>query len=295
METQTINHLLNFDDFHGDKSERLWPVIKFLLVLCIPFLIHVYYLQAFVEWKWFWIFMVPYTIRMAMIFPGREKDRLKYYEKRIRQEYDAIADISDIKNIEEDGCIQYTTGRCSYMIVFDNTNNMDPGLYAKNYAKIIELLKDFAPTLRMYNTAKVQSLLRRYANVHTELQSEVAGNILDIIDYNRKLVSISSTVVTNVIQVYIRGDKEHLERVIKNIISSDIAKRFKDIHIATPAEVLEFTGEDIKAAVDLDLLILSKNTRQQYFQSKIIGYDLNEEEEYEAPIGDPQGFYVNYE
>lgn len=270
-EDRKVAMLLNIDSFYGESESRLGPTIKMLLLGFAPML----------AWVWtgflvpniiFWPFQVIWFVRIAMITVGREGERLKQFKKQLHDDYSAASELLNIKTIHEDGCIEYTNGTVAYILVAANGSFYDPLARSKTVRQMFALFgKDFDIDIVVQNVTEMKSLEQRYNNVRLFADAEAAKDFIDIIDHNRKVVYSESRLVR--ILFIVKARKTWWTEVrdsCKMAVQSNAARAFKDIHLATRAEVSDILNTDIRGFVDTDKILQQKFANHQYYGSKVL-------------------------
>ena len=64
--------LMNVDNYFGEHTGRLAPMLLFLLVSAAPFLLYTFTISVFVPLKWMLLFEVFWTARMGLLILGKE-------------------------------------------------------------------------------------------------------------------------------------------------------------------------------------------------------------------------------
>lgn len=274
QQKETVSMLLNIDNFYGDYQGRLAPVLKFLVFSSAPILLYVYLSFPVPAWV-FWPLEVLFIFRMALLILGKEKERMVHFKSQMNDQYSSVYNMLRIKNIREDGLIEYTNDRVAYMLVCYNgssTNDVARSKYLKEF--VSALSGDFDFDIIIQNIAEVKALEERYRHVQLFAEPEAAKDFLDIIDYNRNLV-YESSLITRVVFI-VKGntsDFKAIRKALEAAKTSASSKAFKRVFVADKEAVEDVTGRDINTVVNFEYLLQKKYATHEYLGSKVVGFD----------------------
>ena len=266
--------LLDIDHFYGQSEGRLGPWLTVLGLSGFPLIIFFYYFYGYVPLKYFLILWIPFTIKVILVFPGREKERKKNFYKIKNDSYESTAEHSNVKKFHDDGCIEYLNGRVAYNIVTYNGTIMDDIVWTQRVAGLLEKFKDFDLDLRVHNIQETGTLEKRYENVKIFNRGQYAQDYIDIIDHNRKLVYTASmllrlTITVSASKLYYK----ELRNAVQDAVNSYNGKAFKTIVLADAAIDEELCSRDIGGHLDIEELLERKYYTGEYFGSKVVGID----------------------
>lgn len=285
--------LLNIDSFYGESDSRLGPTIKMLCFGLAPVLAWVWFGVPIPMWL-FWPLEVIWFIRIAMITLGREKERLAQYKKQLNDDYSATSELLAIKTVHPDGCIEYTNGLVSYIMVGYNGSFYDSVARSKTVRQFLTLFgKNFDMDIVIQNITEMKSLEQRYNNVKLFTDADAAKDFIDIIDHNRQVVYNESRLVRVCFIIKARRDSwTEVRDTCKMACGSNAARAFKDIHLATRDEVAEIINTDIRGYIDMDKIQQQKYATHNYYGSRVLYFDDEPETHDEGEIDEERGFLI---
>ena len=271
---ETINMLLNVDNFYGEHEGRLGPIIKFLAATATPVLLWVYMnfpIPGFIFWP---VFSV-YFLRMLLVILGREKERLANFKNQMTDSFASIFELLRIKTIHPDGCIEYIDGRVGYMLVCYNGTANDKIARSNQVKEFTNLITGgFDLDILVQNITEVKGLEERYKNVKLFVEPEAARDFLDIIDHNRKIVYSSSLLTRTVFVVKgTRSDWKEIHENFETGLHSNCAKAFKFCMIADKPTAEEVFSRDTDTVINFEDLLQRKYSTHEYYGSKVLHFD----------------------
>lgn len=273
-EKKTITMLLDTDNFYGEHEGRLGPLLIFLAIASAPLLLYIAVNFVVPAWLFFPLYVI-YVIRVAMITLGREKERLANFKKTINDEYSTIADLMSLKTIHEDGRVEYLNSRIGYMIVISNGSVVDDIARSRMVKEFFSIIgPEYDMDITAQNITETKALEERYKGVKLFVSSEAAQDFIDIIDYNRSLVTASSLITRTVI--FVKGNKHDWKDIKAKVIaacSSPAARAFKSAHVASKEEVQEILSRDVNGYIDIEAIQQEKYATHEYFGSKVKYFD----------------------
>jgi hypothetical protein len=282
--TDTINMLLDVDNYYGEHEGRLTPWLVYLTTVATPILLYVYFGFPFPAWIFFPLVFL-FAVRMGLIIIGHERDRLAHFRKQIYDVYSSIYELLNIRTVHDDGCVEYVNGRVGYMLVAVNGTVLDDVLRSQIVGEFLTLLcGEHDVDVVIQNITETKALENRYKGVKLFSGADAAQDFVDIIDHNRKLV-YSSSLLTRII-FFVKGNKSEWAEIKKDLEitkMSQQAKAFKEVHIAEKDEVVEILGRDVNGTLDIDAMLQRKYATGEYFGSKVVGYDKAEDDARNKP------------
>jgi len=276
----TINALLDITNFSGESSGRLMPIIMFFTLAGIPVIVYLYLLAGVLPLGVFLGFEIPFGIRMFMITIGDEGTRLNQFKRQLYDVYSSMTELMDIKTIHEDGMIEYTNGNICYLLLCYNRGAEDQQRRATVISNIIRSFKSYVFDVRVYNMEMEDELYSRYEGVKLFTDdASAAADFLKIIDFNREYATNNSLVSVTVFNVYGRiHEHRTLKEMCVGITKSSEAKVFRAMRVANQEEVGKFLSEDSDSYVSIEEMQIQKYSDGNYYDSKVVGYDLKEDE-----------------
>lgn len=293
--SKSVSMLLDIDNFYGESEGRVGPTIKMLCLGLAPVLLWVY-LGFIIPPVIFFPLEVIWFARVAMLTVGREKERLAQYRKQLHDDYASIYELLNIRTIHPDGCVEYVNGTVGYCLICANGSTYDELSHTYTVRDFLSMLGKFDIDIYCQNITDMKSLEDRYNNVKLFADAEAAKDFIDIIDHNRTVV-YSESLLTRVV-IMVKGHRSYFSEIrdcCKAAVYSTAARAFKDVHIATPAEIQEVLNTDIRGLVDLDNLLQRKYATHQYYGSRVLYFDDEPEAQVEDTNVEERGFLVKDE
>ena len=276
-EKPTIEMLLDPDNFAGEPGGRFGPILIFFLVAFGPGLIYAYFFWGLIPWAIVIPIYVIWVIRAAMITLGREKERVAQFKKQLNDEFASMYGLVSIKTLHPDGCCEYIGNKVAYFIVTTNKTSYDSIIWSQQVMDFLKMLNsEHDVDIYVQNITEVRALENRYKNVKIFADRDVAKDFLDIIDHNRSQV-YSNSLLTRTIYVVrgYRNDWEAIKTLCNTAVHSNVARVFKDVHIANDVEVNEILSRDVNGLINLPELMQNKYCTHQYYGSKVVSYGNN--------------------
>jgi len=278
----TVNMLLNPKVFHGYHEGRIGPLIITLAFLVIPILLPLNFHIAFTYRygsKYLWI-IIPvyllYAFRVIAKIHLREKERIARYKSELKEKYKQPDKLTAIKRLHNDGAIEYYSGAVSYLIVCYNGNSSDPLSRSNELDKFLTTLSDYNVDVRVFNVTDTGSLNSRYANIHLFPSRNIAKDMLDIVDYNKKYVEDSSLLVVTVYEVRGRNTQRVVMRgTIESSLRTLSTSSYRSVYIADYKMAEYYINREMFTSVNFKRLMHTRHASNEYYGSRVIGYDID--------------------
>lgn len=271
---EKIGMLLDISNIYGTDEGRLGPFLITAALIGAPFLLWVY-LGFFIPLPIFIPLWLIYSVRVIMIIPGHEKERLDQFKRQVNDQYSPVAEKLRIKTVHTDGLIEWVDGTVAYCIVATNTYSKDDVYRAQViHLFLLYFCKDYDVDTFAQNITETKSLEDRYSRVKLFNTSDAANDFLEIIDNNRKIVYKDSLHVRIVFMV--KGSKsswKDMRAKIESALLSYSSKVFKTLQIADYELCNDIINHDVDGIVDMDTLFRSKYARHDYHGSRVLYYD----------------------
>lgn len=282
-EQETINALLDVTKFSGEPSGRMMPTIVFIALAGVPIMGYLYFLLGLMPIWLFAVIYLPYVVRMWLITVGDETTRLNQFKRQLYDVYSSTTDLMDIKQIHEDGMIEYTNGNVAYLVAAYNRDQSNQSQRALGISRIIRSFQNYLFDIRMYNMEMEDELYRRYEGVKFFSDDvDAAADFLKIIDFNREYARNNSLVTVTVFNVYGRlNECKTLKEICISATKSTEAKIFRKIIVANKELVYKLLAEDMDTFVDVEEMQIQKYSDGEYYGSKVLGYDIVKQEKEE--------------
>lgn len=281
IDQPTVGMLLDIDNYNGSHSGRLGPWIATLSALAVPAVLYAYFnLQMLIPIFVALPIYIVFAIRVLLIIPGREKQRLAIFKKTLDDDYTQIASKIQIKSIHPDGCVEYTDGSIHYFVVTYNNTIEDDGQHAVDLAKFLSMLvegRDF--NVYIMNNIDAPALSAYYDKVHAFGHNDAAMDFVRIIDHMKDLVSGTSLLQMTVYDIkgYRSEWKDIAKQVDSAVASAD--KLFKYVYRIKDSEKINaIINRDIDSVVFIDDLLRMKYKTGNFSTSRVLAWDVVDED-----------------
>lgn len=274
MNKPNINTLLNVDNIFGTYENKVAPFILTVLLGSIPLFIWLLFLQGTPIKMWMAILATVLLMgRLALIFIGKEPEKLKSYSARRNDAYLESKDIINVTDII-DGLIMYTSGRVCYVVYGYLKGYLDDDLLSVELEKFMDELDKFDWDMNLYNITDELlcthelPLLKRYKDKETILQRINFYKYQD--DWTAKNTEMYELVFIVKARKY---NWKHLKAKLTELVNSDVARCFNELYIAGTQEVVQIMSRDIEAYVDLNEMLLNKMQNDEITGARVLFYD----------------------
>lgn len=278
----TVGMLLDIDHLYGEHQGRLGPWVVSICVSAAPVLLYIYSgLYARIPIWLFAIFEAIFTIRVFMIVIGREKHRVAIYKKQLNDEYMGTADLLNVQ-IHPDGCLEYLNGKICYLVCCFNGTCEDSVGRSIQLRKLIDaMIDDYDYDTYLININESPALRNYYEQVSTFDKNQSAKNFINIVDHTMELTEDTSLVQCTLFAIKgFKSDWKDIRANIDTMINSRVARAYKSIYRIDDAKVInEFLNRDIDSIINISDLLRRKYANQQYDTSKVLAYDLPDDQE----------------
>lgn len=274
MKKPNINTLLNVDNIFGTYENRVAPFILTILLGSIPLFIWLFFLQGTPIKLWMAIVLTLLCMgRFALIFIGKEKEKLQSYSARRNDAYLESKDLINVTDII-DGLIMYTSGRVSFIVYGYLKGYLDDDILSVELERFMDELDSFDWDMNLYNITDelmcTNNLpnLRRYKDRETILQRINFYKYQD--DWTAKNTEMYEIVFLVKAKKY---NWKHLKSKLTELVNSDVAKCFNEIYIADTKAVIDIMSRDIETHVDLNEMLLNKLDDGEITGARVLFYD----------------------
>lgn len=277
-EVQKIGMLLDIANLYGQHEGRLAPWMYALCIGLGPTLVYAYLQLWFVIPIWLWApINVFWFIRMIMIFPGREKHRIKIFKRQLNDEYMESANLMNIKVIHPDGCIEYLSGTIMYLVSCFNGTIDNEVTSTVQLRKMLESMTNgFAYDVYIHNINDSQALRDYYNKVNKFDHNQSASNFINMIDHSIKLTNKSSMVLQTIYAIRgTKSDWKTIKQQIDSTLQSRVARRYKNAYrVSDPDEISAIFNRNTDTIINISALMRKKYATAEYATSKVLAYDL---------------------
>lgn len=274
---ENINTLLNIDSVFGEYEGRALPIILTIGCGAAPLLIWLFFLQGTpIRFWWVLVFDILFTGRMALIILGKESQKIKFYQQQRKDEYKSANELLHVNHIHDTGLIEYDNGRVGILLsgflkeyltedklsvdMENFMNELDNGGWQWDmvmHNTVDELLcEDSLPNLKRYTDKTViKERISFYA--HQDEWSRTHTGLYRI-----------TFLVTTAKYAW-----KKLLAHIDELVSSELALMFNDIHVCNYDQVTDLFNRDICGFADLQKMLVDKYDNDQYYASHVMWYD----------------------
>ncbi|MBR1445420.1 MAG: hypothetical protein IJ583_18010 [Firmicutes bacterium] len=278
----TVNMLLNPKMFNGRNEGRTAPLFLTLLLIFSPLILLLNTLlslmASFGVKPVLWVFVPLYLFYCWKVIARvmlREKERTERFKREQLEKYTKIDDITGVRRIHPDGCVEYANGDISYFLYCKNGNKADPIVRASELEKFFTTISDFPVDIHIFNLSDSSTLSERYKNISAFSDSRIARDMLEIIDYNKKYVEDNSLVTVTIFEL--KGQR-HERAALKARIESGCKmldkKTYREV-IAADKELASFVlNRTLTSDVDFEDIFMGRFSKGEYYSNKILGYDM---------------------
>lgn len=279
----TVNMLLNTKMFNGRNEGRTGPLFLTLLLVFAPLVlllnVIISFMMTFGIKPVLTIFIPLYLFYCWKVIARlllREKERTERFKKEQLEKYTKIDDITAVRRIHNDGCVEYINGDISYFIVCKNGNKADPIIRAAELERFFNAVSEFPIDIHVFNMSDSSTLSERYKNIAAFSDMGIARDMLEIVDYNKKYVEDNSLVTVTVFEL--KGQRH--ERVsVKSVSESGCAmldkKTYREAVKADKALAAYVLNRTLTSDVDFDDIFMGRFSKGEYYSNKILGYDID--------------------
>lgn len=277
-EPATIGMLLDIENLYGEHQGRLAPFLTSALLIAAPPMFYVYS-SAFLFFP-IWLFilvMLPYSIFILMLIPGRMMYRVAQFRKTLENQYQSTANLMNIKTIHPDGCVEYLNGKICYMVVCYNGTVDDQMYHSIDLRKLIDsMIGDYECDTYIHNVTEAPELRNYYDKVANFDKNISARNFINIIDHNIELTEDTSLVQATIYCIKgSRSDWKDIKTHIDMMLNSNVARAYKTIYrVRNEATINAIINRDIDSVINVNELLRRKYANHVYDTSKVLAYDL---------------------
>jgi hypothetical protein len=141
--------------------------------------------------------------------------------------------------------------------------------------KFLTTLSDYNVDMRVFNVTDTGSLNSRYGNIHLFPSKKIAKDMLDIVDYNKKYVEDSSLLVVTVYEIRGRNTQRVVMRgAIESSLRTLSTSSYRSVYLADYKMAEYFINREMFTSVSFKRLMHIRHATNEYYGSKVIGYDV---------------------
>lgn len=278
---EKINVLLNIDNFTGEHSGRMAPMMIFLGVSLAPWLLYLV-LSVLVP---LWVFLIPWvlwTARWALYILGHEPQRLKVYRDSKSNVYASANKLVHVSHEHDDGMFEYGNGKVAYII----------SACPRDYLNDVQFTQDLTEFMTQFDGFEFDTYLQ---DIVDEVKLEDNFDRLTVYSNDKRIISERIEVLTKQDE-YCRNNSlayrfnfvvksskfswKKLRDKVFTIVESDYAKMFNECYVCNKEQVDGVMSRDIRIWLNLQKMLTKKYQSEQYYDSRVLFYGDDIPEEY---------------
>lgn len=282
-----INTLLNIDTIFAEHEGRVMPIIITILLVALPPLAWLFFLQGTPVKFWYvLVFDIFWGGYWGLYIIGKYPQKKRFFLQQREDEYASADELIHISNVHDDGLIEYDNGSVAVLVTGYLKGYLTEDKLSVDMEHFMDELDNWQWDYFLHNTidellcADKLPLLKRYTD------KDVIKERIEFYDYqdewsrNHTAMYCITFLVTAP-----RYDFRKLQSHMEELVSSELALMFNQLHLADYNEVGELLNRDICGFVNITRMLLKKYNNQEFFGSKVLWYDNNIPEK-EAPKRD---------
>jgi len=214
-----------------------------------------------------------YCFRIIAVFILREKERLARYKKEQVQKYTHLDELTTIKRIHQDGCIEYYNGTVSYFVYCKNGNRADPLARSSGIEKFLITCQDYNVNVYVYNVVDATTIENRYKNISIYTNKTIAKDTLEIMDYNKKYVEDNSLVTVTVFEIHGQLNSKVMMKGVLTDAIRNLDKSYREAKIADINLANYILNRNLCTNIDYRNLFMKRYAKGNYYRNKVVSYD----------------------
>ena len=270
-----MNTLLNIDTAFGEYEGHVMPLIIVIAIGAAPILFWLFMLQGTgIKLWWVLVFDVLLTARMALKILGKEKEKLKFWRQQRADEYKSADEMVHIKQLHNDGLIEYDTGRVAYLIMGYPKAYLTDDKLSVDMEKFMNELDYWNWDYSLYNTVDDLLLSDDLPTLKRYTDPEVIRERIDFYDYQDEWARTHTGLYSYVFLVHApKYDWKKMRAHLEELVSSELANAFNSIEICDYDMCCELFNRDLCAFIDIGNMLTKKYDNDQFFRSEVLWYD----------------------
>lgn len=270
-----INTLLNIDSVFGEYEGHVMPIIITIALAAVPPLLWLFLLQGTpIKFWWVVVFDVFWSLRWGLIFIGKEKEKLKFYEQQRQDEYKSADELIHINHVHEDGLIEYDNGVVAYLMTGYPRDYLTDDKLSVDMEALMNELDMWDWDLYFHNTIDELLCESRLPELAKYIDDTVIHERMDFYDYQDNWSREHSGLYRITFMVWTsKYNWKKMKSHLSELVDSEICSCFNEIVIADYDTVMNLCNRDICGFVDIDKMLTAKYNNEQFYQSKVVWYD----------------------
>lgn len=270
-----INSLLDINQYTGLSRKRMGPIVLFLLVAGLPVLLWVYFFMQIIPYQLMLVVEALWAFRFALLILGEENRRLNTYLADQESSYHSTFELLGIRNVHEDGLVEYLNGEIGYYLIAENGNQGDKVARAQRIRSTLDRLEQsYIIDVYALNSSIGTALRSRYSKIKAFQDKDIMFDFVKFIDYVIDYADTMSYLYTNYFVIRTRrSNLKTFRPTLESIINANNSKTFKSLRILNREEVQVANSQDLGIYVDYEGLTMMKYTTGDYKDSCVEEYD----------------------
>lgn len=271
-EKAKINVLLNIDNFTGEHTGRMGPMMIFLVVAALPFLLWLLF-ATLIPFKFFVVPWVLWIARWALYILGKENQRLKVYRDSKNNVYSSAYKLVHVQHQHDDGLFEYTNGKVAYIISACPKDYLEDDQFTHALEEFISQFDGFEFDIYLHNIVDEIRLEDSFESLSVYTDKRIIAERIEILtmqdQYSR---DNTSAYRFNFVVKSSKYSWKKLKAKVESVVNSDYAKMFNEIYICDKPQTSDVFSRDIKIWINLQKMLTHKYENEQYYDSKVLFY-----------------------
>lgn len=270
----TINAPLNPDNFFGEHSGSMVPMLLFFAGAGIPLLLWLFLLMPFLPFKFFLIPYLLWTGRWALKTLGKEDKKMAAYLQQREDAYKAVDEIVHIQQLHDDGLIEYSNGMVAYILTGFPKGYLNPKKFSAELELFMNELDFWDWDLLLHNSIDEIMTEDELPKLKGYVDRDVAKDRIDYFAYQDDYARSHSSLYRYIFVVYATKDNwKKLFNYLENIVSSEVAKCFNVLELCSKNRVNDLINRDLCTFADFIKMLTKKYENNDFSGSKVLWYD----------------------
>lgn len=281
-EKAKINVLLNVDNFTGESTGRMAPMLIFMAVTAAPFLLWMM-ISSILPFKIFIIFEILWGVRWALFILGKENKRLAIHRNNKRNVYDNAKKLIRTTHIYDDGLIEYMSGKVGYIISAQPKDYLNDAKFTYDLEQFLKQLDGYEFDVYLHNIVDEDRLEDSFESLTVYKDKEVIRDRIEMLTINDEVAR--NTTAGYRFNLLVKSSKyswKRLKEKVESVVKSDYAKMFNYIYVCDKHQVSDVASRDIRIWIDLHRMLTQKYENEEYFGSSVLFYGDDVPEELKA-------------
>lgn len=271
---ETINTPLNPDNYFGEHTTSMVPMLLFFAGAGGSLLIWLLLLMPFLPFKWF---LIPWLLgcgRWGLITLGQEKKKMANYLQQRADAYKMIDEIVHVQQLHEDGLIEYSNGMVAYVLTGFPRGYLNVKKFSSDLEAFMNELDLWDWDWMLHNAIDEILTENELPKLKEYKDREVTKDRIDYFAYQDDYARSHSGLYRYVFVVYATKDGwKKLRHYLESLVSSEVAKCFNVMELCGKEQVNDLINRDICTYADFIKMLTSKYENSNFNGSKVLWYD----------------------